>query len=316
MKPILCLGDICADLILPLGAVRRARRGEPIPVRETDAVFRHGGSVANTAVGLAGRGLPVLFCGTCGDDAYGHALAQELQQRHVDTACLRFDRSVPTLLIAITVDEDGDRVAFATHRTGASQHRILPEQLPSDLVGTVGWLHCSGMMLREEPAASTQLAAMRQCHNAGIPVSLDINARIESRKNPFFCRNLKEAAEYCTVLLGSLDTELPLLAGNAEPASLHKLASDSRIVIARSGEHGATVFTEDKAFYCPAFDVPVSDTIGAGDAYNAGFIASVLQGQSLPEANRTANAVAAFCVMHAGGRSVPTQAELDAILNG
>ncbi|MBR0425098.1 MAG: carbohydrate kinase family protein [Clostridia bacterium] len=315
MKPILCLGDICADLILPLGAVQRAKRGERVPVSETDVVFRHGGSVANTAAALAKLGLNVLFSGTVGADAYGAELKEGLRSLGIDETRLRSDPAVPTLLIAIVLDEAGDRTAFATHRTGASQHRILPSQLPEPLTESIGWLHCSGMMLREEPAASTQLDAMRRCHAAGIPVSLDINARIESRNDAAFYRNLVEATSYCTVLLGSRETELPLLCGAEDDAAIRSLAAPDRIVVARDGERGATVYTTRETLHCPACSVPVADTIGAGDAYDAGFIAALLWGQTFSEANRIANAVAGCCVMHTGGRSTPTRKELDEFLS-
>ena len=47
-KPVFCLGDICADLILPFAAAKQAARGEAVPLSATDVEFRHGGSVANT----------------------------------------------------------------------------------------------------------------------------------------------------------------------------------------------------------------------------------------------------------------------------
>ena len=50
--------------------------------------------------------------------------------------------------------------------------------------------------------------------------------------------------------------------------------------------------------HCDAFDVPVVDTLGAGDAYNAGFITAAVEGLSLAEANRRGNAVAAWKIMH------------------
>ncbi len=311
MKPIFCLGDICSDLILPYGAALRLKRGERVSQDETDACFRDGGSVANTAAGLGTLGVPVLFCGACGDDAYGHELLKNLDLLGVDTSCSRYDPDVPTLLIALILDETGERTAIATHRTHASQHQILPSQLPDDLETRIGWLHCGGMMLREEPAAGTQLAAMRRCHAAGIPVSLDISARIESQNDPVFAANLKEAASYSSVILGSLHEELPLLSGSEDPDAIRTLTRGGRIVVARDGANGAVVYTETETLPCPAFSVPVVDTVGAGDTYNAGFLAALQRGKPLAEANRIANAAAAYCVMHAGGRACPAWDEIE-----
>ena len=314
MKPVFVLGDICMDLVLPYGAAKRLKRGEPVTHAETDVVLRHGGSAANTAAALCRLGVPVVFCGTVGADAYGEAMKAELCRLGADVRPLRSDASVPTLLIAIVVDETGERTALATHRTGASQHQILSEQLPADFPDSIGWLHTSGVLLREEPAASTVLDAMRRCHDAGIPVSLDIMARVESHSDPVFMAHLMTAASYCTVLLGSVRDELPLLSGSSDPQALAALTKGGRIVAARDGANGASVYTERGVSFCPAFSVPVADTIGAGDAYNAGFLYAWTRGASAADANRTANGVAACCVMHTGGRCTPTAAELDRFL--
>jgi sugar/nucleoside kinase (ribokinase family) len=52
------------------------------------------------------------------------------------------------------------------------------------------------------------------------------------------------------------------------------------------------------------------DTLGAGDAYNAGFITAAVAGLSLAEANQHGNAVAAWKIMHSGARNFPTIREL------
>jgi len=315
MKPVFCLGDICADLVLPLGMVRRSKRGEFITREETDVVFRHGGSVANTAAGLRALGIPVQFCGTVGDDAYGYALKEELLRIGTDVSCMAIDPSVPTLLIAIVVDEFGERTAFATHRTHASQHQVQLSQIPQNLCETIGWLHCSGLLLREEPAAMTQLTVMRRCHEAGIPVSLDINARIESRGDEAFYANLMQAVSYSDVLFGSIEEELPLIAGAASEQAIRALTQGGRTIVARAGASGATVYTDSATYQCPAFSVPVVDTIGAGDVYNAGFLSALFLGKSLAQANRYGNAAAAFCVMQAGGRACPSLSELEHYLS-
>ena len=310
MKPVFCLGDICMDLVLPLGAVKRAEHGEPIARAETDAVFRHGGSVANTAAGLLRLGIPVQFCGTVGRDAYGDALKSELASLGADVSTLRSDPESPTLLIAIVVDENGERTALATHRTCASQHQLVPEQIPADLEHQISWLHTSGVMLREEPAASIVLDAMRRCRAAGVPVSLDIMARIESLKDPVFMQKLTKAAAMSTVLLGSVRDEIPLLANGTSPESIRALTAGGRIVAARDGANGSTVYTETETLHCPAFPVPVVDTIGAGDAYNAGFIAAMLRGESLAAANRAGCAMGSYCVTQKGGRIAPTAKDI------
>ena len=315
MKPVLCLGDACVDLIIPYAAALKAKSGESLPHEAVEAKVLFGGSVANTACAIARLGFPVLFAGTCGKDSYGRQMKCDLEAEGVDVSLLRMDEALPTQLVLLVLNSHGDRTAFACPPHGGSQHAIVPDQLPEEIAAKISWLHVSGMMLREDPAASTQLMLMKHCFDAGIPVSLDINARVESIDNPFFVHNLQKAKQYCTVIFGSAQDELPLLAEqrDAETAA-ERLSANGTAVIARCGDQGAVFYCKGQRLHVPAFPVAVTDTVGAGDTFDGAFIAARLAGHSIASAMLRANAAAAVCVSRSGGRSCPTKKELDDFL--
>lgn len=316
MKPILCLGDICADLIIPYAAALKAKAGEPASYRNTDVQPVEGGSAANTACAAARLGLPVLFAGTCGNDAYGQMLKNGLMREGVDTSLLRTDETRPTQLVLLVLNEQGDRTAFACPAHLGSQHAIVPEQIPCDITERISWLHVNGMMLREEPAAFTQLNLMQRCRAAGIPVSFDINVRVEALKNPAFFGNVQKAIALADYILGSAIDEIPMLANERDAVlAAEKLSEHGAAVIARSGEQGADLYRNGVRLHSPAFPVTVADTVGAGDTFDGAFIAALLSGKSNAEALREANAAAAICVSRPGGRAAPTRAELDEFLS-
>lgn len=315
-KPVLCLGDVCMDLIIPYADALRAKAGESLAASAAEVFETPGGSVANTACAIARLGVPVCFAGTCGKDSFGDALKRSLLNEGVDVTLLRTDETLPTQLVLLVLNDKGDRTAFACPAHGGSQHAIVIEQLPDDLPERIGWLHVSGMMLREDPAARTQIDFMRRCYERGIPVSLDINARIESLHDAFFYQNLMEAKQYASVVFGSALDEIPLLAAehDAETAAL-LLSRQDKIIIARSGDQGAVFYRNGQRVHYPAFAVPVADTVGAGDTFDGAYIASRMRGLGRDAAVRCANAAAAICVSKPGGRSAPTLAELQAFLN-
>lgn len=315
MKPVLCLGDVCMDLIVPYAEALRAKVGGSSDPHAAHVLRTPGGSVANTATSIAKLNVPVWFTGTCGNDAFGYELKCSFADAGVDTHLLRTDDVHPTQLVLLILDENGDRTAFACPAHGGSQHAILPEQIPEGITDEIGWLHVSGMMLRENPAASVQLSVMQACHAASIPVSLDINARVEAIGNPFFYRNLVKAAKFADVILGSAVDEIPLLAGqrDAESAAF-ALCEDGTTVIARNGDQGAVLYQNQCRVHFPAFSVNVKDAVGAGDTFDGAFIAARMKGQPVEEAIRVANAAAAVCVSRPGGRSGPTESELCAFL--
>ena len=314
MKPVLCLGDICADLIIPYADALKAK-ADPCSVLNTDVRPAEGGSAANTACALARLQIPVMFCGTCGNDAYGQMLKNGLEREGVDTKLLRMDADKPTQLVLLVLNEQNDRTAFACPAHLGSQHAILPTQIPDDITERISWLHVNGMLLREDPAASTQLDLMRRCRAAGVPVSFDINVRVEALQNPAFFRNVQLAMERADYILGSAIDEIPMLANERDAElSARKLGENGAVVIARSGAQGADLYRGDRRLHSPAFSVTVADTVGAGDTFDGAFIAAILSGKRDADALREANAAAAICVSKPSGRGSPTRAELDTFL--
>ena len=315
MLPVLCYGDICADLLIPYGQALAAQTMAVDPDALT-VRFSHGGSVANTAVTLACLGAPALFLGTAGQDAFGRALKEGLEQEGVDASLLTLKKDSMTTMVLLVLDEQGERVPFAYPRVGASQHDVTSDQIPADILSRISWMHSSGMTLREDPAAVNQLCLMQLCHESGIPVALDVNARLESLQNSTFAHNMQAALRYCDLLFGSAEDELCPLAGETDPdLAAKKLLEIVPMVVARRGEKGAVVYTRDQVFSSPAFPVPIRDRVGAGDVYDGAFLAALLQGCPPQEANRRACAAGAWCVSHFGGRSGPTAAQLQSILN-
>ena len=315
MLPVLCYGDICADLLIPYGQALSAQYRDVDPDALT-VRFSHGGSVANTAVTLARLGAPALFLGSAGQDAFGRALKAGLEKEGVDASLLTLKEASMTTMVLLVLDEQGERVPFAYPRVKASQHDITSDQIPDDILARISWMHSSGMTLREDPAAANQLALMRRCREAGIPVALDVNARLESMQDSTFARNMQSALRCCDLLFGSAEDELCPLVGESDPdRAAKKLLEIVPMVVARKGEKGATVYTRGEVLSSPAFFVPIRDRVGAGDVYDGAFLAALLMGCDPREANRRACAAGAWCVSHFGGRSSPTEEELRTVLD-
>lgn len=316
-KPILSIGDVCPDIILPYGESRRMMafhaHGESNHCAQKTADIFAGGSVANTAHGIAVLGGTSWFSGKAGNDYFGKFLLEEFEKAGVDTRYMILDEAIPTSMVIVVVDENQNRINYAIPRHGASQHLLMKNDLPDTLLDEIGWLHTSGILLRENPAAETILELMEGCHHRGIPVSLDLNFRIEAVGDSDYVNCIRRGIASSHVLFGSGEEELMPLTGAAtiEDAA-RALVTEDRLVVCRGGSRGADLYLPDgKTSHCAAFTVPVVDTLGAGDAYNAGFIAAVVEGRSLEEANLWGNAVAGFKVMHSGARNFPSRRQLD-----
>jgi sugar/nucleoside kinase (ribokinase family) len=113
------------------------------------------------------------------------------------------------------------------------------------------------------------------------------------------------------------EVEARLLVGikNPEEAARRALKMGPKIVALKLGKKGCTILTKKGKIHSPAFDVKVVDTTGAGDAFDAGFLASVVKGWDLKKAARFANAVGALSAMKVGARSaLPNRKEVKGFL--
>lgn len=313
VKPILCLGDACPDIVLPYGRARQMlshmEQDEPILCNDIYAQYTPGGSIANTASGLARLGCSCWFAGKAGDDFWGHYLKEAFLKDGVDTRHFILDPRLQTIMVIAVVGEDNDRIPFLVPRENPSHLQLLPQDLPDSLSDEIGWVHTSGIMLHNEPAAKTITEFLEGCAARNIPISLDINLRIEAMGQE--SEWLRRSIACCNVLFGSGYDELMPLTGKSTPEEASRsLVTKDRVVVCRMGDKGSTLYTHAEESHQPAFNVPVIDTIGAGDVFNSGFLAAVTSGLPLSVANKYGCAAAAMNLMHQGARNCPIKEEL------
>jgi len=320
-RPVVVLGDLNADLTidLPDRAVAPTER----VVREPR--LTGGGTAGNTAAALGRLGVPVEFVGAVGDDGFGRRLVDDLAAAGVGTAGVVVARDAPTCQVIALVEPDGERYLVVWPLDGGALTRLTPDAVDADLVEAASWLHTTGMCLRTRPVADAVLATMRRARTAGVPVSLDLNLRIELWGLADEVRaNVEAALSLANVVLGSGPEELVPLArargldiDTPEGAAL-ALATGGPIVVARLGAAGVMAATPDGIVVLAAgFPAILRNPVGAGDAFDAGFIAARVAGLPLDEALRWGNAVGALKVGRGGGaRDQPTRAEVEALLAG
>ena len=122
---------------------------------------------------------------------------------------------------------------------------------------------------------------------------------------------LSELVRRADIVIASED-ELGLVAAGDEPAAAQELAAYGvgQLVIKR-GARGATVWHEGVAHHAPAVQVPVLDTIGAGDAFTAGYLSGLLDGLPPSSALRRGTVTGAFAVSAVGDwEGLPTRDDL------
>lgn len=307
---VVVVGDANVDLEIRLPTV-----GRPDPHSNPEPRLFGGGSAANTAAGLAALGIDCRFVGTVGDDPHGRFATASLADAGVDVEAVTAVADQPTVMVVVVVPPAGDRLIYVWPPTGGAHAALTADQATAAIVAS-DWLHVSGLCLRVTPARDAVLAAMQAANESGIPVSFDLNLRLENWGWDGGFREVVEMAiSRSNVVFGSAHDEITPLSGLSDPIdAAQQLAGPDRVVIARLGPDGAVACSAQEPVEVPGFDVAVVDTVGAGDAFNAGFIAAQIGGNDVAEGLRWGSAVAALAISQPGARATPTLSELQAML--
>lgn len=259
---VVVLGDLLLDIVV---------RSAGALVRATDVPgvieLRQGGSAASTARWLARLGCETRFITSVGDDAIGAALVAEVERdgvvvHAVPVAAGRSGR------IGVVLEPTGER-SFVADRAAADL--LEPAALRPDWFGGAALLHLPAYSLLSEPLGSAALRACNLARSAGARVSLDL-----ASAGPLLAggrdRALALVRAVAPDLLFANEMEAHALGGSA--AGLRALAP---VVVVKRGSSGALVlFGGEAEVAVPTERLATADTTGAGDAFDAGFIAAWL----------------------------------------
>jgi ribokinase len=291
---VVVLGDVMTDVIARLS-------GPPATGSDTPAeiVLRPGGSAANTAAWLGHLGVPVVFAGRVGDDAFARDAERALRDHGVIPALAVSPGSASGACIVL-VDGEGERTMLPD--AGANAH-LTPADLPRGHLRAGGHLHVSGYALIREGSRPAAVAALAAAAEHGMTTSVDPASAAPLAA--MGARTFRDLARGTGLVFVTLD-EAAVLCGTRDPAAVATdLLGDHAEVVVKRGRDGADWHGPDGAsVHVPAVPppAPVVDTTGAGDAFAAAFLAARRAGAGPAEALGRACALAADVVTRAGAR--------------
>ena len=293
--------------------------GETMVSLRTGTPLRLGGSLtmtmagaeSNVAIGLARLGHMVRWGGRVGADEVGAYILRTLRAETVIVDTVVVDAERPTgLMLAERRVADVSRVSY--YRAGSAGSALSASDARACLVDAPRILHITGITpALSDSAAEAVNEAVYLALRAGALVSVDVNYRSKLWTPQEAHPALSELVRQAHIVIASED-ELGLVAPKDESVAAHELAASgvSQLVVKR-GARGATVWHDGEAYHAPAIVVPVLDTIGAGDAFTAGYLSGVLDGLSPAAALDRGAVTGAFAVSAVGDwEGLPTRDEL------
>jgi 2-dehydro-3-deoxygluconokinase len=296
-----------------LGLVVPDRVGRLAHVRGMRLGF--GGAESNVAIGVARLGGRAAWAGRVGADGLGELILREIRGEGVEVHAAVDPDAATALMLKERPRAGASRVSY--YRSVQAGSRLAPADVAPGLVERAQILHVTGISagLGDRPLEAVH-AAIDRARASDTLVSFDVNHRSalwrDGRDAAAAYRALAARAD--VVFAG--DDEAALLTGERDPQAqldaLRELGAECAVV--KLGADGAIAASAGERLRREAVRVEVVDTVGAGDAFVAGWLAETARGAGLAARLETAVLCgAAACTVDGDWEAAPTRADLAAM---
>ncbi len=269
--------------------------------------FSAGGSAANSAVAAFKLGLKSGIIGKVGFDEYGWSVIQSLRKQKVNLDHALVDFQNPTGVSLITVNRKG--IPQFVQMIGASEP-ICPEEIRPNYIEDARHLHMTGLNLE------ALVKAVEIAKNSNLTVSFDPGRK----KSELGYKTLMPVLKNVDILFVNRKEARALLAVDVDEPIIdvmEKLKSEigkDKTYIVKGGEEDVLAYSPTTEFSVSTLKIKVVDTVGAGDAFNAGFLTAFLEGKSLRDAVVYGVGCSAVKCTREGAQSSPSKLELEKFL--
>lgn len=285
---ILVAGEINPDLILTgnvapeFGQVEKLVDSAALTIGSSSAIF---------ACGAARLGLKVAFIGECGDDVFGHFMLDEMQQRDVDVSNVIVRKDGQTGL-SVILSTGSDRAILTHEGLIAALHA---SDIPESLLRLSRHLHVASYFLQTNLQPGLP-ALFGRARSLGLSTSLDTNYDPSEEWTGF-----DELLAVTNVFLPNEKEAMSLSRERDVDLAAARLGSRVEALVVKLGAAGALGVRGGQTVRVASIPVKVTDTVGAGDSFNAGFLYGYLNNWELKKALQLACACGAISTQKAGG---------------
>lgn len=251
-----------------------------------------GGSSAITAFNLSRLGARVGFVSVVGKDLFGRYVEERLASAGIDLTALRRHR-VENTGITIWCQNGKRRAGITCLGTIAA---LRSSDVKEAYLKRARHFHVGAYFLLESFHAGV-VRVFQKARRLGLTTSLDCNFDPAEKWDS----RIREVLKYVDVFLPNETEALRLTGAPSVKAAAVELAALARTVVVKMGARGALVSSGGETFRVPAVKTRVIDATGAGDSFNAGFLAVYLRKNSLAECARAGVVAGARSVGFVGG---------------
>ena len=289
-KKLLVVGELNVDLIL--------NKIQGFPRIGTEIVadkmnFTLGSSSAIMASNVSALGIETFFCGMIGNDDFGKFVLKQLEEKKVHTKYIKNTSNEKTgVTVVMNYDQDRANVTYC-----GAMNALTINEIPWDNIKDFDHFHFSNYFL-QNGIKKDITAIYRKAKKAGLTTSLDL--QFDPQETWDF--DYKKCLPYVDIFLPNESEILALTRKDTIAKAITEIKPYANIIALKMGEKGSRLITEKCDIIAPPFtNKNFKDAIGAGDSFNAGFIAKFLEEASFEECLRNANLMGSLSTTCAGG---------------
>lgn len=260
-------------------------------------------------------GAKTGLIGAVGDDDFGKCVMDKLTEAGVDITYVTRHKNTYTGSTFVMYRSDGSR-RFLYHLTGSGSTMVDPGAFTKEYLSGCKWVHYTGFTLETSENYRKAVYRSLKMLDSDTKVSFDPNIRPE-----LFTPD--EIREMCLPIIERADVVMPsgqeailfTKARTEEEACEMMTDGGKKLVVLKRGDKGCRFFTKDGIIDIPPFIAEEIDPTGAGDTFDAALLVAFMEGKTIQEAGRFANAAGAFAVTRKGPmEGSPSRKMIDAFL--
>jgi len=282
-------------------------------INSTRLEVHAGGVTANNLTQVARLGGRAGWIGLVGDDENGRIIRKQFAEDRMDLSGIV---AVPGELSSFTwipVDAQGERCIYMfPNVTAKVKPRDLREKFARH-IQKARHFHTEASQLPLPPVLEgihiAKEANVQVLFDLDVAPSYFVGAGLGTEAELMEALRLVDVLKPCKAAARELSAE-----ASYERMARGLLALGPKLVAITMGSEGCLIASAEKMAHVGSFQVPVTDTTGAGDAFMGGLSYALLQGWEQERAGLFANACAALCCTRVGARAMSGLQEVNALI--
>lgn len=302
----LCAGILFADYTC-VPVPRMPEPGELVPTEGIQLAL--GGCASNAGMDLAKLGVKVGVSGCVGEDVFGQFIIDTLKAGCADTSGIHRIAGAGTASTMVINVKGQDRRFIST--PGANT-RFTVDHIPPAWTRQAKVFYVGGYLMMPGLETDEFVQLFRAARAAGTKTVLDVVLF----GGEHYWATLKKILPETDVFLPNND-EAAIITGATDPLEQAKRFRDAgaKTVVITQGKQGSVLLSDGLSLRSGVYPVEFIGGVGSGDAFDAGYIMGLLEGEDPAGCLRWGSALGASCVRAIGAtEGVFTRPEAEAFM--